>query len=255
LDLMDDTLEAFLRATVPLGPQDVDVSFAPPDRDWSAKLNRPTVNAFLWDIRRSLERARAGSETFERDGRLVRRMSLPRIELRYLVTAWTSDHGDERALLAGVMRTVLAHSFIPDGYLPEALRGLTPIELQMATSGEQHMEVLDKLEGQLKPGINVIVFAPVDTGVFTEAGPPTTGVTLRTTNLNNAAVSEPPRRVAGKVADPGAVGAVVRSPRGSATVNPAGGFVLPAAAGDEIVLETDPPRRTTAPAVGGVVFE
>ena len=77
------------------------MSFEAPDRDWSAKLTRPTVNLFLWDIRRSTERARPGSRRLERDGRLVRRLPLPRVELRYLVTAWTSDHGDERALLAG----------------------------------------------------------------------------------------------------------------------------------------------------------
>ena len=73
LDLIDATLEAFFRATVPLSAQDVDVSFEPPDRDWSAKLTRPTVNLFLWDIRRSTDRARAGVEEIERDGQLVRR--------------------------------------------------------------------------------------------------------------------------------------------------------------------------------------
>ncbi len=101
LDLIDTSLEAFFRATVPLSAQDVDVSFEPPDRDWSAKLTRPTVNLFLWDIRRSSERARAGVEEVERDGGSCAGMALPRVELRYLVTAWTSDHGDERALLAG----------------------------------------------------------------------------------------------------------------------------------------------------------
>ena len=34
LDLIDTTLEAFFRATVPLNAQDVDVSFEPPERDW-----------------------------------------------------------------------------------------------------------------------------------------------------------------------------------------------------------------------------
>ena len=60
LDLIDATLEAFFRATVPLSAQDVDVSFEPPDREWSAKLTRPTVNVFLWDIRRSTDRGQAG---------------------------------------------------------------------------------------------------------------------------------------------------------------------------------------------------
>ena len=39
LHLIDAALEAFLRATVPLSAQDVDVSFEAPDREWSAKLD------------------------------------------------------------------------------------------------------------------------------------------------------------------------------------------------------------------------
>ena len=120
LDLIDTSLEAFFRATVPLSAQDVDVSFEPPDRDWSAKLTRPTVNLFLRDIRQSSDRARTGVEEVQRDGRLVRRMALPRVELRYLITAWTSDHGDERALLSGLMRALLAHGRSPSRSSPMA---------------------------------------------------------------------------------------------------------------------------------------
>ena len=113
LHLIDAALEAFLRATVPLSAQDVDVSFEPPDRDWSAKLTRPTVNVFLWDIRRSTERARPASRRSSATASSSAAAPLPRVELRYLVTAWTSDHGDERALLAGLMRSILAHGEMP----------------------------------------------------------------------------------------------------------------------------------------------
>ena len=47
-------------------------------------------------------------EELERDGRRVRRAPLPLIELRFLLTAWASDHGDERALLSGLMRAMTA---------------------------------------------------------------------------------------------------------------------------------------------------
>ena len=87
LDLIDESLEAFFRATVPLDATDVDVSFEPPEREWSAKLNRPTVNAFLWDIRRSTQRGRTGMETVQRNGETVRRLALPVVGLRYVVTA------------------------------------------------------------------------------------------------------------------------------------------------------------------------
>ena len=39
LDAIDTTLEALLRAAVPLSASDVDVSFEAPDRDWSGTRN------------------------------------------------------------------------------------------------------------------------------------------------------------------------------------------------------------------------
>ena len=251
LDLIDESIEAFFRATVPLGATDVDVSFEPPEREWSSKLNRPTVNAFLWDIRRGGNRSRAGQETFERNGETVRRMALPAIELRYVVTAWTSDHGDERALLAGLMRTILGHARIPEEFLAEPLREVGMPEILMARSGEEHVDVFRALDGQLKPGINMIVHTFVDVGRVTVAGPPTGGVDLATADTRGTARSEA-RKVAGEVLDPAAVGARVRSPIGGAVVNPAGQFLISARPGDEIVVETDPPRTAVVPDTGGV---
>ncbi len=251
LDLIDESIEAFFRATVPLGATDVDVSFEPPERDWSSKLNRPTVNAFLWDIRRGGSRSKSGMDTFERNGEVVRRMALPAIELRYVVTAWTSDHGDERALLAGLMRTILAHGRIPEDYLADSLVGLGAPEIFMARSGEEHVDVFRALDGQLKPGINMIVHTKVDTGVVVPAGPPTGGVDLATSDRTGTARSET-RKVAGEILDPDAVGAAVRSPSGGTTVNTAGQFLVRARPGDEVVIETDPPRTVTVPETGGI---
>ena len=93
LELIDEGLEGFFRATVPLSATDVDVSFEAPDKDWSAKLTRPTVNLFLWDIRRSVN-SRSGMRTVEIDGVVVHQPAHPVVELRYLISAWTSDHGD-----------------------------------------------------------------------------------------------------------------------------------------------------------------
>lgn len=88
LHLLDESLEAFLRATVPLPKREVDVVFAAPDRDWAARVSRPTVNLYLWDVRRNLDERDGGMETvFGDDGRPLRRPPLPRVDCRYLVTA------------------------------------------------------------------------------------------------------------------------------------------------------------------------
>jgi hypothetical protein len=253
LQLIDAALEAFLRATVPLSAQDVDVSFEAPDREWSAKLTRPTVSVFLWDIRRSNRSEQAGLEEFELDGQLVRRRPLPRVELRYIVTAWTSDHGDERALLAGTMRSVLAHGEVPATYLPDALQGLPAVRLLMDRINDEQPDFGTTLDGQLRPGVGITVVAPVDTDVYTPAGPPVEVLELNAGRTDGSARSSfAVRRIAGEVTDPAAVGADVTSPRGTARVNSAGRFVIRAAAGDEIVIATDPPLTVVVPVEGGV---
>jgi hypothetical protein len=253
LHLIDVALEAWLRATVPLGATDVDVSFEAPDRDWSAKLTRPTVNVFLWDIRRSAKQERGGMDEVEHEGRLTRRAPPPRVELHYVVTAWTTDHGDERAILGGLLRTVLAHPEIPATYLPEPIQGLPPMRVLLARAGDDQPDFGTTLDGQLRPGLAVTIVAAIDTGVYTPAGPPVEAIELGVTRIDTGRHETfPVRWVAGEVEDPGAVGVAVVSPRGTARVNTAGRFVIAAAAGDELVVETAPPVTAVVPVEGGV---
>lgn len=254
LEVIDEGLESFFRATVPLGATDVDVSFEAPDREWSAKLTRPTINIFLWDIRRSMN-ARSGIRTVEIDGVVVHQPALPIVELRYVISAWTSDHGDERGLLAGVMRALLLHGAVPREFLPGAYDRLEPPQLTMARAGEDHMDVFKALEGQVKPGLNMVLQTEFDTGFAIPAGPPVGGVETGIGRINGA--KDHRRRVAGEVTDAaerGAIGAIVRGPGDMTTVNSRGQFLLRAVAGDEIVLETEPTLVTTVPERGGIRF-
>lgn len=257
LELVDESLEAFLRAEVPLSATDIDVSFAPPDREWSARLVRPTVNLFLWDLRRSAGRARSGVRTVQREGTTAHQPAPPVIELRYVVTAWASDAGDERGLLSGLLSAFLKHSTVPHAYLAAAFDELQAPTLLVARAGEDHMDVFKALDGRIKPGINLVLATEFETGVTFPAGPPVTAIETAVGKLNG----QPPdrnRRVAGEVVDAverDAIGAVVRSPTDSAIVNAAGRFLLRAAAGDDVTLETTPPLVTTVPGVGGIRFE
>lgn len=253
LDLIDESVEAFLRARVPLGATEVDVSFEPPDRTWSAKLVRPTINLFMWDIRRSASRSRSGLEEVERDGQTFRRLALPVIELRYLITAWTSDHGDERALLAGVMRTLLAHSHLPEDFLPDSFVDMRAPTLLMARAGEDAVDVFRALEGQLKPSISMVVVTEVDTELGSPVGPEVTSIALSVTDPSTGATSGT-RRVAGEALLEGSIGAVVRGPRDATTINSAGRFLIQADTGDELVLDVNPPRSVVVPPTGGVRF-
>ena len=67
LNLLDESLETFLRAEVPLSAKAVDLSFEAPDSDWGAGVTKPTVNLYLWDVRRNVEGAQSGFELVEDD--------------------------------------------------------------------------------------------------------------------------------------------------------------------------------------------
>lgn len=273
LEHVDESIEAFLRAEANLGATDVDVSFDAPDHDWSAKINRATVNVFLWDIRRSAERSRSGIQTVVRDGVRVHQPAFPMVEMRYVVTAWTTKAGDERELLGDLLKTFLSHNDIPRAYLSDIYTDLQPPSLELARAGEDHMDVFKALEGKVKPGLNVVLSTEIDVGLGHAAGPPVGAVESRIGQIDgrrlngrtatSAADFAPDtestlRRVAGDIVDAaniGAIGAVVRSSIDASRVNPTGRFLIQAATGDTITLETDPPRSATVPAEGGVRFD
>jgi hypothetical protein len=250
---IDVSLEAFLRAAAPLSAVDIDVSFDVPNEEWAAKLTRPTVNVHLWDIRRSSVRAVTGVENFERDGINMRRLALPRVELHYFVSVWTSEHEDERTLTSALMVALLAHGEIPTSFLPESLTSLPNPQLQLARSTDTDVFTLGF---RTKLGLQLLVVAVVDTGAGIPFAPAVGDVSLGTENTRSEdARSQPNRRIAGEVRGVDATGKPVRSPRGVSVVNESGRFLITAREGDTITVETDPPLTAVVPAIGGVVVE
>src|SRR6266508_5955134 len=154
LHLLDESLEAFLRATVPLGKREVDVSFAAPDRDWAARVG---------------------------NGRPMRRPPLPRVDCRYLVTAWTSEVQDEHSLLGHTLAALLLHDTIDERYLQGSFARVRPIPtIEVAGSdGRDNSDFWSALGGQLKPGLDVVVTATVDAATLVAVGPPVDRYTIR----------------------------------------------------------------------------
>lgn len=190
LHLLDETLEAFLRAAVPLPARDVDVAFEAPDGEWSAALSsRPTVNLFLWDVRPNLADREFGETIIEDgDGRKYRRDPLPRMDCRYLVTAWTSDVRDEHSLLGDVLAALLVHPVIEAEHLQGVFSSVRPLPTLKLRSGDgsENSDFWSALGGQLKPGLDLVVTATIDAALRALAGPPTESVTVRATGTPQA---------------------------------------------------------------------
>jgi hypothetical protein len=254
---IDHALEQYLRAEVPLPPSGVDVAFNAPAKDWSARISRPTINLFLWDIRRSSTKQRAGFDEVELEGQTFRRLPPRALEMRYLITAWSSEHRDEHQLLGSVAAAVLNRRSIPDHYLPPGfeLPDERPVSLSLTTTADlKPNDFWSSIDGQLKPGLDVVVSFRVATELV-EVADPASSVEVGLADRNEPSATSSRSYVTGHTANPDAVGRRVRTRRGSATVHETGSFVVPGIPGDELTIESEPPVSAEVPADGRLELE
>ena len=181
IQLVDQCLEQFLRRDESFTSRDVDISFEAPDREWGAGVTRPTVNMFLWDLRRNATAASSGFEDVEVDGERFRRLAPTATELHYLTTAWASSLQDEHQLLGSVLRHVVSHFYLPGDVVPEQLGALLagPIRIEMSDNNRTTSKDLwQALDGQLKPALQMRIMFPLVAFPLVEAGPPTEGIDI-----------------------------------------------------------------------------
>lgn len=157
-----------------------DVAFDAPTRDWAARRNAPTLNAYLYDIREDVARRERGAYA-ERDaqGVVTRKRRPPRwFRLSYLVTAWTSRPEDEHRLLAGAMALLLPHEVLPEETVPESVRSITtqlPVSVAVPPAESRSLaDIWSALGGELKPSLDVVITTPFPVTPVYDAAPPVT---------------------------------------------------------------------------------
>ena len=138
---VDEALRNLILDSLTVSRQNVDIKYDLPSRDWAARLNRPTINLFLFDLRENL-RLRGAEQARQiplPDGKVEIRRNPVRIDLRYLLTAWTKDPEDEHLLLSDTLLTLLRNPTIPDKYATEQMRKQQfPIILDAAVYQPEH---------------------------------------------------------------------------------------------------------------------
>lgn len=121
---VDYALRELITDSLSVSRGTVDISFELPGKDWSTRLNRPTINLFLFDIRENL-RLRGSEqrrEIYRNDATVEVHRNPFRIDLRYLLTAWTKESEDEHLLLSDALITLLRNAEIPEKYLKDSLK-------------------------------------------------------------------------------------------------------------------------------------
>src|SRR5215467_6025028 len=88
-----------------IDPSEVDVSFESPSKAWIDGLVRPTLDFALVDMQENLNLRHASPQTKITNGHAEVRMPPRRVDLRYMVSAVTSDTDDSHRLLWRAMVT------------------------------------------------------------------------------------------------------------------------------------------------------
>lgn len=174
---VDEALRRLVRDDA-LHGTDVEVAFEAPTKDWAARRNAPTVNVYLYDIREDMRRRQRGLlNSYDAKGQVTARRLPPRhVKLSYLVTAWTQRSEDEHRLLSELLVGFFKHESVPPALLTGSLAELElPVPMTVALPPPEDRafaDVWSALGGELKPSLDVVVSAPVDTGRAFRAGPP-----------------------------------------------------------------------------------
>jgi hypothetical protein len=168
---LDEVLRKLLIREMDIKDSEVDIAFDQPRREWSARLSKPTLNLFLFDLRENL-RLR-GAEQFSTisrpDGNSEIRRNPVRMALRYLLTAWVKEPEDEHLLLSSALMSLLRNPFVPADLLPERLQSQpSPIPIEIATFHQDEgpvdkfTEIWGVLDNEMRPGILLTITLSVD---------------------------------------------------------------------------------------------
>lgn len=168
IDDLDEALRDLLVRELPIRNNEVDITFDQPKRDWAARLSRPTLNLYLYDLRENLKLRREASqrEIERRPSSVITLRPAIRMDLNYLVTAWATDPGDEHRLLARALMALLRFQELPDDILPESLQDQpNPITIKVSQPDtlDKPSDLWSVLDNQQRPGIvltAVVAFNP-----------------------------------------------------------------------------------------------
>ncbi len=167
-DDIDEALRRLLIDEIPVRNNEIEIAFDQPRREWSARLNRPTLNVFLHDVR---ENAQLRQSHIQRQqphpDRRQTALQRPeaRVDLHYMITAWASEPEDEHRLLARTLLSLLRHRELPETYLPNGLRQQPrPVALSVAQYDTTFNppDLWGVMDNELRPCLNCLVTLTMD---------------------------------------------------------------------------------------------
>jgi hypothetical protein len=167
-DAVDEAIKNLLIKEIPIRNNEIEIAFDQPTQDWASRVGNPTLNVYLHEIRenRQLRGAEQFSETQLSDGSVEIRRNPMRVDLHYLVTAWSRKEQDQHHLLGLAMMALMRAPALPKDVLPESLRDhpvSIPIDVVHSTDeGKNWNDFWTTMGNRQRPGITLTVTLLVD---------------------------------------------------------------------------------------------
>ncbi len=158
-----------------------DISFDMPDGEWEGRINRLTVDLFLYDLTENHTlRKNEQIREIKADRTIDSKKPPARFDCKYLVTAWSPttppDSVAEHRFFGQVLWALFRNPVIPAGLFQGYLQDLTPTpEVPTFTAQGDGLEMLGQfwssLENQWKASFNYVVTIPLDLRQAIPSGP------------------------------------------------------------------------------------
>lgn len=168
---LDQTIEKIITAELPIKNGEIDIAFDQPKREWSARLSRPTLNFFLFDIRENNVLRR---HQWEKVAQLpgnggpphVQQKRTPfRIDCHYIITSWAANPKDEHRLLSRCLQTLFRYPILPDDFLVGAMQE-QKFKIQAKLVTHDHLtnpaELWGSLDNEIRPSMSYLITLAVD---------------------------------------------------------------------------------------------
>src|SRR3954471_12327070 len=181
---LDETLRGLLKDELERhGFEGVDIAFDAPAREWSGQLSKPTVNAFLYDMRENESLRSSEWSRVKKDGRTFEGRPPMVMECSYAVTAWTQAVEDEHRLLSQVLAILNGYPELPQESLNGRLANgnqAFPIKARIGQGKGEKSDFWSAVGGQYKVSLDYVVRLSVESGAKRERGPEVRTQTIRT---------------------------------------------------------------------------
>jgi len=164
---LNETLKELLLREMPVRKGDIDIQFDLPKREWSSRLNKPTLNIFMYDVLENIELrgSEQWTQTDNDDGTVSLHRNPVRVNFYYLITSWAKEIQDEQQLLSAALITFLRQAIIPENLLPESLHNQpVPIRLEVLQNKSlaKMSDFWSTIDNDPHPGIRLTVTLTID---------------------------------------------------------------------------------------------